>query len=140
MLPESLNLEIVTPEKRLVSTTVDEVVMPGSEGSLGVLPGHAPLLTGLSVGVLSYRKASARHYLAIAWGFAEVLPDKVSVLAEIAERGEDIDRERAERARDRALERLKSQDPDVDFKRAQVALEKAVIRLQASAHARGESI
>jgi F-type H+-transporting ATPase subunit epsilon len=138
MLPESLSLDIVTPERRLVSMPVEEVVLPGSEGSMGVLPGHAPLLTSLSVGELVYRSAGARHYVAIAWGFAEVLPERVSVLAETAERGEEIDRERAERARDRALFRLRSRDPEVDFRRAQVALQKALVRLQASSHARGE--
>jgi len=140
MLPESLSLDIVTPEKRLVSMAVGEVVLPGSEGSMGVLPGHAPLLTALSVGELVYRSASVRHYVAIAWGFAEVLPDRISILAETAERGEEIDRDRAERARDRALQHLKSRDAEVDFKRAQVALQKALIRLQTSSHARGESI
>ena len=138
MLPESLSLDIVTPEKRLVSMDVSEVVLPGSEGSLGVLPGHAPLLTSLAVGELVYRRGNARHYVAVAWGFVEVLPDRVSVLAEIAERGEEIDRERAERARDRALGRLKSRDAETDFKRAQVALQKALIRIQVLTHSRGE--
>ena len=91
MLPESLSLDIVTTEKRLVSMAVDEVVLPGSEGSMGVLPGHAPLLTALSVGELVYRSANVRHHVAIAWGFAEVLPDRVSILAETAERCEEID-------------------------------------------------
>jgi len=101
-LPESIHLEIVTPEQRLVNEVVDEVVLPGSEGSLGVLPGHTPLLTTLGIGELMYRRGTARRFLAIAWGFAEVLPDRVSVLAEIAERAEGIDRERALKARDRA--------------------------------------
>ena len=139
MLADALSLDIVTPEKRLVSTSVDEVVLPGSEGSFGVLPGHAPLLTSLSVGELVYRNANVRHYVAIAWGFVEVLPDRVSVLAETAERGEEIDRARAEQAKERALERLRSRQGEIDFKRAQVALEKALIRLQVSSRARGES-
>lgn len=138
MPPEAIALDIVTPDRRLISIAVDEVVLPGSEGSLGVLPGHAPLLTALSVGELMYRRGQERHYVALAWGFAEVLSDRVSVLAEIAERGEEIDRPRAELARDRALQRLKGRDPDTDFKRAQLALQKAVIRLQAAVHARGE--
>jgi len=138
MLPEALNLDIVTPERRVVSMAVDEVVLPGSEGSLGVLPGHAPLLTGLSVGELVYRRANVRHYVAVAWGFAEVLPERVTILAQIAERGEEIDRGRAEQARERALTRLKRRDTEIDFQRAQVALQKAVIRIQASSHARGE--
>jgi F-type H+-transporting ATPase subunit epsilon len=130
MLPDGLQLEIVTPEKRLVSEVVDEVVLPGSEGYLGVLPGHAPLLTGLAIGELVYRRGNVRHYLSIASGFAEVLPARVSVLAEIAERAEEIDRTRAEKARDRALGRLRGRDPETDFKRAQVALEKALVRIQ----------
>ena len=138
MLPESITLDIVTPDRRLVATPVDEVVLPGSEGSLGVLPGHAPLLTALSVGELMYRRGQERRYVAVAWGFAEVLPDRVSVLAELAERGEEIDRPRAQQARDRALQRLKERNPDTDFNRAQLSLQKAIIRLQAAAHAHGE--
>jgi F-type H+-transporting ATPase subunit epsilon len=138
MLPEAINLDIVTPDKRLVSLAVDEVVLPGTEGSMGVLPGHAPLLTGLDVGELMYRRGQARHYLAVARGFAEVLGDRVTVLAEIAERAEEIDAARAERARDRALGRLKSREAEVDFKRAQVALEKSVIRIQVARQAHGE--
>src|SRR5882672_10127809 len=110
MLPEDLALDIVTPEKRLVSMAVDEVVIPGTEGSMGVRPGHAPLLTGLDVGELMYRRGTTKHYVAIAQGFAEVLPTRVTVLAEVAERAEEIDRERAGKARDRALERLQAHD------------------------------
>src|SRR6266446_3834651 len=85
-LPESIHLEVVTPDKRVVSEVVDAVVLPGTEGSLGVLPGHTPLLTTLGIGELTYSRGGARRFVAIAWGFAEVLPDRVSVLAEIAER------------------------------------------------------
>ena len=131
-LPGSIHLEIVTPERRLVSEVADEVVLPGSEGSLGVLPGHTPLLTALGIGELTYRRGGDRRYLAIAWGFAEVLPDRVSILAEIAERAEGIDRERAAAARDRALQRLRERAAETDFKRAQIALQKALIRLQVS--------
>jgi F-type H+-transporting ATPase subunit epsilon len=137
VLPEFLNLDIVTPEKRVVTQQVQEVVLPGSEGSLGVLPGHAPLLTALAVGELMYRTGTTKHYVAVAWGFAEVLPERVTVLAEIAERGDEIDRERAAAARDRAMERLKARQEETDFGRAQVALEKAVVRLQVSGHAHG---
>jgi len=129
-LPQSIRLEIVTPEQRLVNEVVDEVVLPGSEGSLGVLPGHTPLLSTLGIGWLMYRRGDLRRYLAIAWGFVEVLPDRVSVLAEIAERAETIDRERARKARERALERLRGRVPGTDFERAQIALQKAVIRIQ----------
>jgi F-type H+-transporting ATPase subunit epsilon len=131
-LPESIHLEIVTPEKRLANEVVDEVVLPGSEGSLGVLPGHTPLLTTLGIGELMYRRGSTRHRVAIAWGFVEVLPDRVSILAEIAESAEGIDRDRALKARDRAVARLAGRSPDTDFKRAQVAMQKAIIRLQIS--------
>lgn len=131
-LPDSIHLEVVTPEKRVVHEVVDEVILPGSEGSLGVLPGHTPLLTTLGIGELVYRRGTVKRYVAIAWGFTEVLPDRVSVLAEIAERAEGIDRERAERARDRALKRLRERAAETDFNRAQVALQKAIIRIQVS--------
>ncbi len=137
MLPEFLNLDIVTPEKKVVTLQVQEVVLPGSEGSLGVLPGHAPLLTALAVGELMYRTGTTKHYVAVAWGFAEVLPERVTVLAEIAERGEEIDRARAAAARDRAMERLKARKEETDFGRAQVALEKALVRLQVLGHLHG---
>lgn len=135
MLPQSIHLEIVTPQKRLIGLDVDEVILPGREGYLGVLPGHAPLLSELDVGQVMYRRGSARHYLSLAWGFAEVLSDRVSVLAEIAERAEDIDRDRAGRARDRAKERLRNQSGDIDLRRAQIALQKALIRLQVASQA-----
>lgn len=124
-----IHLTVVTPERKLVDRQVDEVVLPGSEGYLGVLPGHAPLLTSLKVGQISYRLEGRMHQLAVAWGFAEVLPDRVSVLADIAERAEDIDTERARKARERAEERLRK-GTDVDWDRARVALEKAITRLQ----------
>jgi len=131
MLPESIQLEVVTPERRIVAEVVDEVVLPVGQGYLGVRPGHTPLLTDLGIGALMFRHGNVRQYLSIAWGFAEVLPDRVSVLAEISERAEEIDRERAERARDRALGRLKGVvDPDVDVTRANIALQKALVRLQ----------
>jgi len=135
MLPETIHLEIVTSDRKIVGLDVDEVIMPGKEGYLGVLPGHAPLLSELDIGQLMYRRGDMRHYLSMAWGFAEVLPDKVSVLAEIAERAEDIDRERANRARDRAKQRLQGQSGDIDLRRAQVALQKALIRIQVASHA-----
>ncbi|MGH9749289.1 MAG: F0F1 ATP synthase subunit epsilon [Candidatus Polarisedimenticolia bacterium] len=126
--------EVVTPEKRVVSEVVDEVVLPGSEGYLGVLPGHAPLLTRLGIGDLTYRLGRARRHLALAGGFAEVLPDRVIVLADVAERPEGIDRDRAGKARDRALERLWSKGAGTDFERAQASLQKALIRLQVAQH------
>ena len=125
-----MHLDIVTPDRRLVSETVDEVVLPGSEGYLGVLSGHAPLLTRLGIGYVMHRRGGTRHFLALAGGFAEVLPERVTILADISERADAIDRDRAGRARDRALQRLRDREPGTDFDRAQVALMKALIRLQ----------
>jgi F-type H+-transporting ATPase subunit epsilon len=136
-LPTKLTLEIVTPERALVSQEVDEVQLPGSEGYLGVLPGHTPLLTTLHVGELWYRTGADKHYLAIAFGFAEVLPDRVTILAQIAERPEDIDVPRAETAKKRAEERLAGTPrTDIDFERARIALLKSLIRIQVASRAR----
>jgi|SRR5687767_8714732 len=135
-LPTKLTLEIVTPERALVSEQVDEVQLPGSEGYFGVLPGHTPLLATLQVGELWYRVGQEKHYLAVAFGFAEVLPDRVTVLAQIAERPEDIDVPRAEAAKKRAEERTARPQADVDFERARIAMTKSLIRLQVAARAR----
>ena len=135
-LPTSLTLEIVTPDRALVAEQVDEVEVPGSGGYFGVLPGHAPLLASLQVGELWYRKGQEKYYLAIAFGFVEVLPDKVTVLAQIAERAEDIDLRRAEQAKGRAEERMAGRNPDIDFERASVAMMKSLIRLQVASRAR----
>ena len=132
-LPTSLTLEIVTPEHSLVTDHVDEVQVPGAEGYFGVLPGHTPFLSTLAVGELWYRKGSQRFHLSVAGGFAEVLPDRVTILAQIAERGEDIDVARAQRAKQRAEERLAKPSADVDFERAQQSLLRATIRLQVAA-------
>ena len=129
-LPTHLDLQIVTPDRLLVHEQVDEVQIPGSEGYFGVLPGHTPLLASLAVGELWYRKGQERLYLSIAFGFAEVLPDRVTILARIAERAEDIDPERAESARTRAEQRLSEPKSDVDYERARAALQKALTRLQ----------
>ena len=94
--PTSIDLQIVTPDRPIVREQVDEVQIPGSQGYLGVLPGHTPLLTALAVGELWYRKGQEKTYVAIACGFVEILPDRVTVLAKLAERAEDIDLERAE--------------------------------------------
>jgi F-type H+-transporting ATPase subunit epsilon len=135
-LPTKLTLEIVTPERSLASEQVDEVQLPGSEGYFGVLPGHTPLLATLQVGELWYRVGQDKHYLAVAFGFAEVLPDRVTVLAQIAERPEDIDVTRAESAKRRAEERIARPQVDVDFERARIAMMKSLIRLQVAARAR----
>src|ERR1700756_2369098 len=128
-MADSFQLEIVTPEKLVVKDTAEEMQLPGKNGYLGILPGHAPLITELAVGHISYRNGSDTHYLCVAWGFAEVLPDKVTILAEVAERSDDIDCERARRAKERAEKRLASNDPQVDVPRAQNALARASTRL-----------
>jgi F-type H+-transporting ATPase subunit epsilon len=129
-MADNFQLEIVTPEKLVVKDRAEEMQIPGKNGYLGILPGHAPLITELSVGQISYRNGSEMHYLCAAWGFAEVLPDKVTILAETAERGEDVDCERAQKAKERAEKRLASGDPEVDVPRAQDALARATTRLE----------
>ncbi len=131
MLPEFLTLEVVTPERRLVEDSVHEVQLPGQEGYLGILPGHTPLMTELGIGILSYRKGFETFYLTALKGFAEVLPDRVIVLAEAAERAEEIDLARARAALERARERLaRPTDPEINWQRAAAALERAMVRLQ----------
>jgi F-type H+-transporting ATPase subunit epsilon len=135
-LPTSIRLEIVTPDRVLVTEQVDELQVPGAEGYFGVLPGHAPLLASLHVGELWYRKGQEKHYLAIAFGFVEVLPDKVTVLARIAEREQDIDIARAEAAMSRAEQRIGEPRTDIDFERARIAMMKSLIRVQVASRAR----
>ena len=135
-LPTKLTLEVVTPDRSLVREEVDEVQVPGSEGYLGVLPGHTPLLATLKVGELWYRIGQEMHYLAIAGGFVEVLPERVTVLAQLGERVQDIDVARAEAARTRAEERLARSPVDLDVERARIALLKSLIRLQVASRAR----
>ena len=132
MLPEAIELTVVTPERQLVRETVVEVAIPGLEGALGILPGHAPLMTELGIGELSFRQgtSSLPISLAVIRGFAEVLPDRVTVLAETAERAEEIDLARAEAARARAEKRLASNDTNIDWDRATVALQRSLIRIQ----------
>ena len=129
-LPTHIDLEIVTPDKLLVREQVDEVEIPGSEGYFGVLPGHTPLLASLAVGELWYRKGQEKTYLSVAFGFAEVLPGRVTILAQIAERAEEIDPARAEEARKRAEAQLAQPRAEVDYERARAALVKSLTRLQ----------
>jgi F-type H+-transporting ATPase subunit epsilon len=140
-LPTKLTLEIVTPDRALLREEVDEVVVPGSEGEFGVLPGHTPMLSMLQIGELWYRQGPEKHYLAIAFGFVEVLPDRVTVLAQVGERAQEIDVQRAERAKQRAEQRLSQASPqltqvDFDIERARVALMKSLLRLQVASRAR----
>ena len=136
-MAERLALEIATPTRLAVAETVDEVVLPGIMGYFGVLPGHAPFLSTLGVGELTYRVGRDERHLAVAGGFAEVRNDKVIVLADVAELPAEIDRERAERARERAERWLagRSQD-DVDYARAAAALARALVRLQVAGRSR----
>ena len=130
-MAERLTLELATPTRLVVAETVDEVVVPGSEGYFGVLPGHAPLLATLGIGELMYRIGRDERHVAVAGGFAEVRNDKVIVLADTAELPQDIDRGRAERARDRAEQRLSGRSQEeVDYRRAAAALARAQTRLQ----------
>ena len=128
-MADVLQLEIVTPERLVEKDTVEEIQIPGKNGYLGILPGHAPLITELGVGEISYKADGMEYHVAVAWGFAEVLPDKVTVLAESAERAEDIDIERARKAKERAEERLRSASGEVDYQRALTALDRANSRL-----------
>jgi len=130
MIPDSIQLEVVTPERQLLSQGVDAVQLPGADGELGILPGHAPLITELGIGVLIYRVGQETGHLAIIRGFAEVLPDRVSVLAEIAEHAGEIDVQRAKAARERAEKRLASgTSASIDWARAAAALQRSLIRL-----------
>jgi F-type H+-transporting ATPase subunit epsilon len=129
-LPTKLLLELVTPDRAVVREEVDEVVVPGAEGYIGILPGHAPLLATLQVGELWYRIGQEKRVLAAAGGFVEVLPDRVTVLAQIAERAEEIDVARAEAAKKRAEARLAQPQPEDDLDRARYALSKALVRMQ----------
>ena len=135
-LPPNLQLHIVSVDRSLVNETVDEVEIPGADGYFGVLPGHTPLLAVLGAGELWYRQGQEKHYFAIAFGFAEVQPDRVTILAEIAERADEIDLARAESAKKRAEERLAQLTVDMDAERARISLLKSLIRLQVAARAR----
>jgi F-type H+-transporting ATPase subunit epsilon len=128
-MPDTFQLEIVTPSRLLVKDVAEEAQIPGLSGYLGILPGHAPLLTELGVGAVTYKANGALHTLSLAWGFAEVLPDKVTILAEAAERPQEIDVARAQEAKARAEALLKSNDPKVDYARAEDALLRAETRL-----------
>ena len=133
-MSDTFQLEIVTPEKKVVETAAEEVQIPGKNGYLGILPGHAPLITELSVGEITFRENSTLQRLAVAWGFAEVLPNKVTILAETAERPAEIDVDRARKAKERAEQRLTSGDTSVDVDRALDALHRAQSRLDVAAN------
>jgi F-type H+-transporting ATPase subunit epsilon len=135
-LPTKIHLLVVSADRSLVNETVDEVEIPGFDGYFGVLPGHTPMLAALHIGELWYRQGSEKHYLSIAFGFAEVQPDRVTILAQIAEKADEIDLARAETAKKRAEERLARPVVDMDVERARIALLKSLIRLQVASRAR----
>ncbi|HSY65671.1 MAG TPA: F0F1 ATP synthase subunit epsilon [Terriglobales bacterium] len=132
-MADTFQLEIVTPEKMVVRDVADEMQIPGKDGYLGILPGHAPLITELAVGEITYRKENSTHHLAVAWGFAEVLPDKVTILAETAERAEEINAKRAQEAKQRAESALASSNTEEDFNRTAGDLKRADTRLEVAA-------
>lgn len=131
-IPKHLRLEFVTPERAIVHDEVDEVELPGEDGYIGVLPGHAPLLAALKTGEMWYRKGAEKKFAFIASGFAEIVPERVSILAHVAERAEDIDLARAEAAKRRAEERVSRPSSEIDAERARIALLRALTRLQVS--------
>jgi F-type H+-transporting ATPase subunit epsilon len=136
-LPTKLRLNIVTPDHSM-SYEVDEVELPGQEGYFGVLPGHTPFFAGLRTGTMWYRQGGDKHYLAVSVGFAEVLPDQVTILAQVAESAEDLDEERAQAGMARAAEMMQPGAIEMDFERARLALLRTLQQLQAEAR-RGAS-
>lgn len=130
MLPGKLHLELVTPERRVLTAEVQEVMLPGEVGYFGVLPGHAPLLSSLEIGEVMYRIGTRKEFLAISNGFAEVLPERVLILVNTAEKAEEIDSERARESFERAQERLRKWKSNLDFWRARASLQKAFIRIR----------
>jgi F-type H+-transporting ATPase subunit epsilon len=132
MLPEKIELEVVTPERHVLDEMVESIEMPGKDGYLGILPGHAPLLTELGIGILTYHKGAEVRNLTVVNGYAEVLPDRVIVLAEVSERAEEIDLQRAKNAADRAQTELAkaSASPETDWRKAAEALERALVRVE----------
>jgi len=136
-----IQLVVVTPERQILKGTVSEVTLPGAEGYLGVLPGHAPLISELGVGELAYRTTGGESgLLAVIHGFAEVLPDRVSILAETAEFAEDIDLARAQAALKRAQDRMAKGGENLDWDRATLALQRALIRIQVVSKHQGVNI
>jgi len=132
-MADTFQLEIVTPEKMVVRDVAEEMQIPGKDGYLGILPGHAPLITELAVGEITYLKDNYTHHLSVAWGFAEVLPNKVTILAETAERAEEIDARRAQEAKQRAESHLTTCNTEEDFKRTAGDLKRADTRLEVAA-------
>jgi F-type H+-transporting ATPase subunit epsilon len=137
LLPSKLTLEVVTPMGLLLREEVDEVVAPGEEGYFGVLPGHTPFLSTLGLGEITYRSGAQKRHLTCFWGFCEVLPDRVNILADVGERPEDIDVGRAEAARERAAVQMKALRDEAGYREAHLAYVRAVTRLAVARHVRG---
>jgi F-type H+-transporting ATPase subunit epsilon len=129
-MADTFQLEIVTPEKMVVRDQAEEMQIPGKDGYLGILPGHAPLITELAVGEITYVNDNYTHHLSVAWGFAEVLPNKVTILAETAERAEEIDARRAQEAKQRAESHLTTCNTEEEFNRTAGDLKRAETRLE----------
>jgi F-type H+-transporting ATPase subunit epsilon len=128
-MADTFELEIVTPEKLVVKDVAEEAQIPGKDGYLGILPGHAPLITELAVGEITYKASGTVKHISVAWGFAEVLPTKVTILAETAERPEEIDVARAQKAKARAEQELAGGSPDLNYDDVQAAIERADTRI-----------
>jgi F-type H+-transporting ATPase subunit epsilon len=134
-MADTFQLEIVTPDKLVVKEPADQVQIPGKAGYLDVLPGHAPLISELMIGEIAYKHGGATEHLSVAWGYAEVLPDKVTILAQTAERAQDIDVKRAQEAKARAEAALQNPAPDLDFEATLSALKRAEVRLKVAEYA-----
>jgi len=136
-MADKLNLEVITPEKLALREAVDEVVVPGLDGELGILPEHTPVISQLKTGILVYRQGNERKQMHVSGGFVEVLPDRVSVLSEVAEKPEEIDLERARLAREYAEKQLSSRGEEIDFHQAEQKLERVLTRIQLAETGRG---
>jgi F-type H+-transporting ATPase subunit epsilon len=133
-MADTLELEIVTPDRLLVRERVEEVQIPGKSGYLDALPLHAPLITEVTTGEITYKQGANVTHLAVGWGFAEVLPDKVTILAQTAERAEEINVQRAQEAKTRAEQALQAAKPDLDYDATLAALKRAEVRLEVAGH------
>lgn len=129
-MDKSLRLDVVTPDRILMSDDIESIIVPAAEGYLGVLYNHAPMIVGLNPGAVKYRKSGKSNYLAIGGGFVEIANNKITLLADSAERPDEIDKERAEDAKERAEKRLKEKPPGLDVQRAELALKRALSRLK----------
>jgi len=129
-MADKLNLEVITPEKLALREQVDEVIVPGLDGELGILPDHTPLISQLKTGILSYRQGAQNRRMHVSGGFVEVASDRVSVLSDVAEKPEEIDVARAQLAKERAERRIGTRGEDIDFSRAELKLQRAMIRIQ----------